>query len=187
MFTDIREHIKLTRDERRNHLRLNEPCIEIGGYSSFFKGLLAHYLRTTIPVKKDLIHLCHGCHNGLCSNPNHLYWGTNKDNHIDAMQNGQLTIHEKCIKKFGSSEWFRRHKETGRILGKTFGRVYGGKNKHSDERLEEIKRIFLSVNLCNYGWVGEVADKLKITHTQVRRLKVKYFPELKSYKRKIRG
>ena len=40
--------------------------------------------------KKHTVYLCHACHNGKCSNPVHLYWGTPLDNGIDATENGLL-------------------------------------------------------------------------------------------------
>jgi hypothetical protein len=78
----------LTREERRAHLKLDEPCILIGGHSStVFKGLLAHHLRTTIPEGKSAF-LCHACNIPKCSNPAHLYWGTPKDNYLDMVEAG---------------------------------------------------------------------------------------------------
>lgn len=82
-FIPIEEYMKRTKPERQQHLLLNEPCIEIGGTSSRFRGLLAHSLGTTLPSGCK-IHLCHACNNGKCSNPNHLYWGTAKENQDDS-------------------------------------------------------------------------------------------------------
>tara|TARA_X000001036_G_scaffold94685_1_gene87342 strand:+ start:831 stop:1319 length:489 start_codon:yes stop_codon:yes gene_type:complete len=81
----IEDYIKLPQEERQKHLRLDEPCIEIGGNSTQFKGLLAHKLNTTIPHgRKENVLLCHACNNGKCSNPNHHYWGTSKENIHDS-------------------------------------------------------------------------------------------------------
>ena len=66
---DINEYIKLPKEDRQNHLRLDEPCLERGGQSMYCKGLLAHIHDTTIPSGHK-IHVCHACHNGACSNPN---------------------------------------------------------------------------------------------------------------------
>lgn len=87
---DIREYIKLSKEERQKHLKLQDNCVEIGGYSTQFKALLAHYLKTTLPSNgtKDKILLCHACNNEKCSNPNHLYWGTYQENFFDAKNNG---------------------------------------------------------------------------------------------------
>jgi hypothetical protein len=81
---DINEYILLSKDKRREHLKLGEPCIERGGQSMYLKGLLAHLHDTTIPAGKK-IHVCHACHNGKCSNPNHIYWGTASENCLDRM------------------------------------------------------------------------------------------------------
>lgn len=70
---DIKEFIKESREVRRAHLQLEEPCCERGGNSTNHKGVLAQYLDTTIPSGRIL--LCHACNNEKCSNPKHLYWG----------------------------------------------------------------------------------------------------------------
>lgn len=84
----IEEYILLPKTIRQAHLRLHEPCIERGGESYQFKGLLAHILNTTIPKKKP--HLCHACNNGDCGNPYHMYWGTPKENIADAKAFGSM-------------------------------------------------------------------------------------------------
>ena len=68
----IEEYIRLSKEARQQHLKLDETCIERGAGSYYFKGLLAHQLDTTIPTGHK-IHLCHACHNAQCGNPNHLY------------------------------------------------------------------------------------------------------------------
>lgn len=100
---DIYEYIRLPQSERQNHLRLDEPCIERGGSSFYFKGLLAHVLDTTIPSGPK-IHLCHACHNGACGNPNHLYWGTSQENRMDYITNGGLNIWQRMVEKYGLEE-----------------------------------------------------------------------------------
>lgn len=83
MFQDIYEYIQRTREERQSHLRLDDSCIELGTNSQQCRALLAHKLSTTVP-KGMSIHLCHACDNSGCSNPNHLYWGTAKENAEDS-------------------------------------------------------------------------------------------------------
>lgn len=82
-FIHIDFYIVLSKEERQKHLRLEEVCLEIGGDSREFRGVLSHYLKTTIP-KGMKVHLCHACNNSKCSNPNHLYWGTPKENMDDS-------------------------------------------------------------------------------------------------------
>lgn len=83
MFTNINDYILLPKLVRQNHLRLDEPCTDIGGDSRMFRGLLSHHLGVTIP-KGHQIHLCHACNNAVCSNVAHLYWGTAKENQDDS-------------------------------------------------------------------------------------------------------
>jgi hypothetical protein len=97
---DIYEYITWPKAERQTHLKLDEPCIERGAGSYYFKGLLAHILDTTIPTGKK-IHLCHACNNGACSNPSHLYWGTSQENRVDQVNNGGKTIWERTVEKYG--------------------------------------------------------------------------------------
>lgn len=73
--------------ERQSHLDLSEPCLERGGNSTNHKGVLAQYLDTNIPYGIQYP-LCHACHNGKCSNPKHLYWGTCSENNQDAFDCG---------------------------------------------------------------------------------------------------
>lgn len=101
---NVDEYITLSKTERQSHLKLNEQCIERGSSNSFiFKGLLAHFLDTTIPSGK-MIQLCHACHNGACCNPSHLYWGTPKENKQDETDNGGKTIWQKMVDKHGLEE-----------------------------------------------------------------------------------
>lgn len=96
----IEEYILLPKEERQKHLKLDEPCIERGGQSMYLKGLLAHLHDTTIPSGKK-IHVCHACHNGKCSNPVHVYWGTASENRQDAIANGAKTPWQHMVDKYG--------------------------------------------------------------------------------------
>lgn len=96
----IEDFMLKTKDERQAHLKLDEPCLERGGASMYLKGLLAHLMGTTIPSGKK-IHVCHACHNGACSNPNHIYWGTSSENKYDADGNGGTTLWERMVAKYG--------------------------------------------------------------------------------------
>lgn len=96
----IEEYITQTKEARQSHIKLDEPCLERGGNSENFRGLLAHVLDTNIP-KGQKIHLCHACHNAACSNINHLYWGTSKENTQDRLANGGRTFWEKLVDKYG--------------------------------------------------------------------------------------
>ena len=83
----VEDLINLPQSDRQEHLRLDESCIERGGNSTNHKGVLAQFLNTNIPYG-IMYPLCHACHNGKCSNPQHLYWGTPSENFIDTINNG---------------------------------------------------------------------------------------------------
>lgn len=102
----IEDYIALPKQTRQEHLDLSSACIERGGpkrsgLSTYCKGLLAHLLDTTMPSGHTIL-VCHACHNSKCSNPNHLYWGTAKENTHDAMMNGRtLNCWERTVLKYG--------------------------------------------------------------------------------------
>jgi hypothetical protein len=122
----IENFIKLSREERRKHLDLTEQCCERGGNSTNHKGVLAQYLNTTIPSGRIL--LCHSCHNSNCSNPKHLYWGTDKDNVKDARDNGTWkNPWDYAVEKYGYDEACRRNAHNGNKFGK------GNKDKPKSE------------------------------------------------------
>lgn len=131
---DITEFIALSRDERRQHLALTESCCERGGNSTNHKGVLAQYLDTTIPSGRIL--LCHACNNGKCSNPRHLYWGTDKDNlAIDRAEQpgGWKSPWDRVVEKYGYDEACKRNSRAGN--------TYGAGNKGIPKTAEHKKNI----------------------------------------------
>jgi hypothetical protein len=96
----ITEYILEPREGRTAHLKLEESCVERGGTSTDFRGLLAYVLGTTIP-RGMKIHCCHACHNSRCSNPNHMYWGTPRENKLDADVIYPKTMWQRSIEKHG--------------------------------------------------------------------------------------
>ena len=136
---NIDEYISLSKAERQSHLRLDEPCIERGAGSYYFKGLLAHVLDTTVPTGSK-IHLCHACNNGACGNPNHLYWGTAKENRQDQVENGGKTIWERMVEKHGLEKARKMQAKGNKSAG---GKANAGKPKseeHKKKIAEAIKR-----------------------------------------------
>ena len=134
---NIYEYINLPKEERQSHLKLDEECVERGAGSYYFKGLLAHHLDTTVPTGHK-IHLCHACNNGACGNPNHMYWGTAKENRQDQVTNGGQTIWERTVEKHG----LEKAKELNSRKGNTNGSGNKGKPKseeHSKKISEAIK------------------------------------------------
>ncbi len=154
-------------ETRQAHLRLSEPCKLIGGVSSNFTGLLAEKLGTSIPNRgiKPVVHLCHACGVAGCSNTNHLYWGTAKENVKDAMNHGTWhSISERMRTKYGEDEYkliLKRNATSG-------GRKGGGHNVLSAERIEEIKAAIESVPE-GYGRVAAISRMLGVSHTSVRK------------------
>lgn len=134
---DITEFITRSRDERRQHLKLKEPCCLRGGNSTNHKGVLAEYLGTTIP--KGRILLCHACNNSGCSNPRHLYWGTDYDNIIiDGKEFGtHRSPFERRVEKYGY--------EKACAMNSRVGNTYGMGNKGKTKSEEHKKKIAESI------------------------------------------
>ena len=136
----IEDYIKLPKEERQAHLKLDEACLERGGQSMYLKGLLAHIHNTTIPSGKK-IHVCHACHNGACSNPNHLYWGTASENALDRDEHYGVTIWDKMVAKHGLEE--AKRIQSGNADQSKAGKGNTGKKKseeHKRKIAEAIKR-----------------------------------------------
>ena len=115
----IEEYIIQSKQERQQHIDLNDPCVERGGpakggLSSYCKGLMAHLLDTTIPSGHK-IHVCHACNNENCSNPKHLYWGTAKENRLD--QGEGNSVWDRMIKKYGLEEAKAMQSQKGNTNG----------------------------------------------------------------------
>jgi hypothetical protein len=100
----IEDYMKKSLEERKAHLKLDEPCLLRGGQrttvSIMMRGVLAFIFDTTLPVGQT-VHACHACNNYLCSNSNHVYWGTCRENELDARRNGKKTLWEYTILKYG--------------------------------------------------------------------------------------
>lgn len=165
---NIEEYILLSREDRRKHLDLNSPCDKRGGSSKEFRGLLAHYLDTSIPRGRNF-QLCHACHDGECSNVKHLYWGTFKDNHQDTMENGGDSFWIKSVKKHGIEEATRR-----RVSGLEKSR---GCTAYTQEQITANLAILGKIEKKR-GWKSKAAIALGISHTQVRRFCLKHAKEL---------
>lgn len=177
MFKEVEEYMKLSREERRKHLRLDNECIEIGGLNStYYKGLLAHYLKTKIPTRHN-VYLCHACNNHKCSNPDHLYWGSQKDNMLDSKESGTWkNFYDRMTEKYGVEK-------TKKILseaGKKGGKKGGGSNKLTNDQIKIKLDLLKELDLSKYGWVSKASNILNLSHTQTRRFVDKYY---NTYKR----
>lgn len=123
----IMEHMKLSREERRVHLRLDLPCVDRLedkrqdrkdlNHSQAYRGILAFTRDTTLPAGRK-VHACHACHNPRCSNPLHLYWGTPRDNYLDEVEAGKyIPIKERVINKLGKAGWAKAISAAGKKGG----------------------------------------------------------------------
>jgi hypothetical protein len=110
---DIEEHIKLPKAERQKHIDLTEACMERGGISTQHRGVLVQYLDLTFPQGRTL--LCHACGNGGCSNPRHMYWGTDKENIVEdgAKFGTHKSPWQRSVDKYGYEEACRRNSKKG--------------------------------------------------------------------------
>jgi hypothetical protein len=103
MITDIQEYFQKSKEERQAHQNLSEPCVEIGGNSIIFSGILAYHLNTTIPFRLGKrICCCHSCGNSKCSNVKHLYFGSDKENLQDSKDHGTFSsVRDRSLAKYG--------------------------------------------------------------------------------------
>lgn len=53
--------------------------------------------------------------------------------------------------------------------------------------LSKYEEVFSKLDLSSIGWVQKAANMLRVSHTHVRRVQRKYFPELESFNRKCPG
>ena len=138
-------YLEHSKDERQKHLNLDTPCKERGGYSTMFRGLLADFLGTEIFIDKKIV-LCHACHNARCSNPEHLYWGSYRENIDDQIANGTWkSAWERSVEKYGLEEACRRNARGDKSAG---GKANKGKPKSEEHRkkiAESIKRKYSSI------------------------------------------
>lgn len=125
----ISEFMEFSREQRRSHLDLNEPCLEMcesaANIHHVCRGILAYFLGTTVPFGR-MIYACHACNNRRCSNPKHMYWGTPADNLKDQIENGTFaTLPVRMIEKLGENGW----RAASRLAAAKGGRANAGKRK----------------------------------------------------------
>lgn len=126
----VQNLIKQSKFDRQRHLDLSEECLNRGGNSTVHKGVLAQFLNTNIPSGRIL--LCHACHNGLCSNPKHLYWGTDKENLDDAKQNGTFkNISQRTVEKYGLEQALEFQRRGDKTAG---GKAGKGRRKSEEQK-----------------------------------------------------
>ena len=88
-------------------------------------------LGVTIPSSSKIL-LCHKCHNGKCSNPKHLYYGTPKENIKDQIENGTFkTAWERMVEKYGYEEACKMNSKGNKSAG---GLANKGKPKSEEHK-----------------------------------------------------
>ena len=181
VFEDIKTYITRSQEERQRHLCLEEDCIEIGGVNSGeYRALLAHFLHTTIPTRlKPRIVLCHACHNHWCSNPRHMYWGTDGENLRDAMQNGRSTFWESTVKKYGLNEARQMRSRMSSKAGKHSNRP----NRLKCDEIKRRRQIIMSCDCTRWGWVNRASKRLGISHASFRRFVDKHMSDVRFFRR----
>lgn len=158
---NIQAYMERSQTERQKHLKLKEPCSEIGGGSIQFRALLAYHVGTTIPNDRR-IHLCHACGNGGCSNVRHLYWGTNSENALDMKLHGTFrSIRERTLEKYGE--------EGLREIAARAGRASGEAKRKPQEHWESYRTLFENTEQTR-GWVARLSKQTLLSHTQIRRI-----------------
>jgi hypothetical protein len=184
MFEIIENYIKKSKEERMAHVVLSEPCIEIGGNSIEFRGLLAHHLKTEIPTGKKVL-CAHACNNGKCSNPRHLYWGTYSENLIDAQNAGvRKSFYQQALEKYGLEKTREMWAERGRKGGKKGGAATAVVRALTEDEIQKWSLVLSKVDLTKFGWVGKVQKEMGCSHTKVRNVVQKYFSHLEFFQRK---
>ena len=137
---NINEYIKRPYSERTSHLDLETECREIGGNSTAFKGLLSHILDVTIPDTYNAL-LCHKCHNGKCSNPKHLYYGTPKENINDQKENGTwMSVWDRMVQKYGYEEACKMNSKGNKSAGGMANKGKVKSEEHKKKISESIKK-----------------------------------------------
>ncbi len=99
--------------------------------------------------------------------------------------NNNLTKEQRSVYNSKSGSW--NNKEKRRKVWETvplkfridnarkMGKKFGGMFKLSKEEIDLRLKIMSEIDLNKFGWVGKVSEKLKISHTQVRRFVEKYY------------
>lgn len=91
------------------------------------KNIYAHRfaLDRREPMPSPGLHALHKCNVPLCINPDHLYWGTRKDNERDKREAGNVLIGERHNMVKLTEESVREIRDRADVSGVSFARKYG--------------------------------------------------------------
>lgn len=166
----LREYMELPSKERKRHLDLSKPCVEMGADSRCCRALLGMFLETTCEgLGMGIGLLCHACGNAKCNNPEHLYWGTSSENCLDKFEHNPglgKDIFDKKIQKYG--EDFPK-----RVC--QFRKKVPHPNKLSQDEVQRRLQLISDINLNVYGWVGKVSKRLNISNASATKFIQNYF------------
>ena len=133
----------------------------------YLKGLLAHLHNTTIPSGKK-IHVCHACNNSICSNPNHLYWGTASENAVDREKYYGVTIWDKMVAKHGLEEAKKIQSRTSDVSKAGKGNAGKKKSAEHKQKIAETIRRKHAEKLAKSGDMVELVDTLGLGPSAAR-------------------
>jgi hypothetical protein len=167
---NLKNYMDLPLPERQRHLNLSDSCLEIGASSKENRALLAIHLNTTCHrLGKKTGYLCHACHNAECSNINHLYWGTAKENSADHHRNDpefSKRNAETTMKRHGE-DFYKRAGSLGHLGWKSGKPASVLTEDEVQSRLSLVKES--GIDLSKLGWVTQVSQLWGMSHSQVRR------------------
>ena len=110
------EYMLLPLEDRLSHVMPESPCLELGCNSKETRALLAVFLNTTAEKLGTKAMLCHTCNNAGCSNPEHLYWGTARENILDRNRDCPEWVEKRAatiLEKYGEDYYKKIGKSGG--------------------------------------------------------------------------
>jgi len=111
------KYMELSLEKRQSHINSDSPCLELGCNSKDSRALLAIFLNTTAEKMGTKGMLLHTCNNPKCSNPEHLYWGTAKENLADRHRDYPNLMKENARRK--KEKWGDDYFKVMGALGKS--------------------------------------------------------------------
>ena len=183
--TSLANHMNLPLEARQTHLNLSESCLEIGGCSKSNRALLAMHLNTTCEtLGMKTGYLCHACHNGKCSNVNHLYWGSAKENSQDKLRDQPklgMKIKQNIVERYGEDH-YRKAGALGHLGWKSGKPAQTLTSEQVNQRIHAL--LDSGIDIQTYGWVNKTATLWGISHSQVRRFFQTYWTGPAPYEKK---